>query len=185
MAHQNDQVDAFATMGAGHPASYDFKTLLEDRNWEQLKKSWYIAVMLLPKVPEALLKLNDYALLRKSFQSQGVSAEDTQMFIDFVKQNEGGLTPLINYYRAVAKYRSTDFPVVDVPVLTEIHGNADRETGLRLMEQPQALAPNFELKEIPGGHWLEVADDSSKQVSELLSDFLQQTGGPRRAKPAV
>ena len=162
-----EQIERLCVMGAGHPADYDFLKF----DLSQKLKSWYLVLMALPRVAEVVLSADNYRMLRSSFSSQGMAAEDTEMFLGILRKSPGALTRMVNYYRAVARYRDPTAPAVKVPVLA-IHGNMDKETGRRLMNTSAVRAPDFRLVEIKGGHWLQIAPDSANTVNQLLGDFL-------------
>lgn len=146
----------------------------------QLRKSWYIFFFQLPWLPEAGIRANNFAGLRKIFRTDPVRSnafteEDIERYMEAISQ-PGALTAGINYYRAL--FRQNPFRVqanmqrIDAPVLV-IWGEKDRYLGSELTEPDHKWVPNVEVKRIPeASHWVQL--DAPERVNEWMIDFLRK-----------
>lgn len=102
-----------------HPAVF-LRTVIRDPR--QLLRSWYIAVVQLPRIPEALLSARNYrglsnALLRAS-RPGAFSPQDLTLYRQAWSQ-PGALTAMLNWYRAGVR-TSTHFPPIRIATSTLI-----------------------------------------------------------------
>jgi pimeloyl-ACP methyl ester carboxylesterase len=148
---------------------------------KQLLASWYMFFFQIPFLPEKLLQLNNYAVLKNALKNTTVERNVfTDADLDVYKRAWGepfALTAMINYYRAnVPKrffYKPEDSAKIKVPTVF-IYG-----------EQDQALLPEtvrgigevidapFEEFRIPtSAHW--VQQEAADAVTEILREFLSE-----------
>ena len=143
------------------------------RTLQQAKKSWYIFAFQLPVMPEIGLARNDFASLRRVFQSASTrpgafTAEDIERHVDALRP-PGALTAAIDYYRAAFRSAGRD-PLrarrIDHPVLV-LWGEQDRFLGTELAEPGSEWVPNARVRLVPAaGHWIQ------HDVPELVNDEL-------------
>jgi pimeloyl-ACP methyl ester carboxylesterase len=101
----SERVKKLAILNVPHPAvMLDF---LRKRPGQMLK-SWYIGFFQIPGLPEWLLSRNDYArgarALRGSSRPGAFSEEELAEY-KLAWKNSGGFTGMINWYRALGRYR--------------------------------------------------------------------------------
>ena len=100
-----ERVQKLAILNVPHPA-----VMLDylKRNPRQMLKSWYIAFFQIPGLADWLVRLNDFhqaaGSLRGSSQPGTFSDEDIAEYKKAWK-NSAGLTGMINWYRALLRYR--------------------------------------------------------------------------------
>jgi epoxide hydrolase 4 len=167
-------VERLVIMNVPHPA----RMLRALRTARQLRKSWYMFFFQLPRLPEALLRANDFATLRRLFRTDPVrrgafSEADIERYVEAARQ-PGALTGGINYYRALfrqgfGRARASIRPI-EAPVLV-IWGEQDRYLGAELAEPDPALVPHARVERLPdASHWVHL--DRPERVNALLLDFL-------------
>jgi epoxide hydrolase 4 len=173
-ANQVRPLERLVIMNVPHPA----RMLRALRTARQLRKSWYMFFFQLPRLPEALLRANDFATLRRLFRTDPVrrgafSEADIERYVEAARQ-PGALTAGINYYRALfrqgfGRARASIRPI-EAPVLV-IWGEQDRYLGAELAEPDLALVPHARVERLPdASHWVHV--DRPERVNALLLDFL-------------
>lgn len=162
-------VDKLAILNSPHPERWRDAA----RSPRQLLRSSYVFFFQLPRLPEWLLSRRDYAALRRAFEMDGFSADETEPYVAAARRSHalhGGL----NYYRAffrlaVTRLRRTG-RVIDCPTLV-IWGERDRFLGPELATPPPHLVPRATVVRIPDGtHW--VQHDAPDRVNDLLLRFL-------------
>lgn len=171
-----EALDRLVVMNAPHPVRFSQAL----RSPRQAAKSSYMLFYQIPRVPEAVLRAGDFALLRQVFKRDPVhpdafSAEDIDRRIDALKQ-PGALTAALNYYRAIVRSsaQAAGPRPIDAPVLV-IWGERDRYLGRELAEPPRDLVPHARVEYLPdASHW--VQSDQAERVTALLLDFLAAGG---------
>ncbi|CAI8057621.1 Epoxide hydrolase 4, partial [Geodia barretti] len=104
-----------------------FKTFLEN-SWTQLRRSWFIFLFQMPRLPEALISLQDYQFLEQLFTSHTSGVKNRDQFpaevveaYKYTFSRPGGLTGPINYYRAMFSSPKDSLPrekwTISVPTL--------------------------------------------------------------------
>lgn len=173
-----EMLEGLAVLNSPHPA------VLARSLWRpaQLRRSWYLLFFQLPRLPEALLRRNDFALLRASLR-ESMTGEEIERYVSAAKV-PGALPSMLHYYRAMlrAAVRRKLPPVrrVETPVLV-VWGERDRYLLPALARVPRALAADVRVERIAGAsHW--VQHDASDRVSELLLEFFAQRRRPARLK---
>lgn len=169
-------------MNAPHPAIYQVNAF---KNYEQMKKSWYMFFYLLPEVPEKVLSANNFEFLNQIFS---LSIKRIDKFSQYDIDNyisswskEGGLTGGLNYYRANINSdfwgsldESIPFPKIKCPTL-QIWGEDDVFLGKELTENTQEWIDNkYRLQMISNcGHW--VQQEAPEEVNKIMLDFSNDT----------
>ena len=171
-----DVVEKLIVLNAPHPAAF----LRELRTPTQLARSWYAFAFQVPVLPELLIALGDYRMLRAVFRRDPVRSntfteDDIQRYRDAFAI-PGARTATINYYRAAMRRnprRITAEAVrsVTVPTLL-IWGIGDRYLSPALTERLGQWVPRLRVERIVGAsHW--VQHDAPEQVTALMLGFLR------------
>jgi len=169
------RVRRLAILNVPHPARF-LDGLL---NPGQLVRSSYMFFFQIPRLPEAVIRAGDFALLRSAFGTDPVrpgafTAEDIERYVGAMAR-PGALTATLNYYRALLRNpreMGALLERIEAPVLV-IWGERDRSLSRRLAEPPPLWVPNLLCVErLPeASHW--VAEDRPREVNTLLLDFLR------------
>jgi pimeloyl-ACP methyl ester carboxylesterase len=166
------RLERLVIMNAPHPVRF----LRALRTWRQLRKSWYIFFFQLPWLPEAVIRADGFAFLRKTLKTGplragAVTSADIERYVEAAAQ-PGALTAAINYYRAALRHGpSRGSAVIDAPVLV-IWGEKDRFLGSELAEPDHRWVPNVRVERVPdAGHFVHL--DQPERVNTLLLDFLR------------
>lgn len=147
------------------------------RRPRQLKKSWYIFFFQLPLVPERLLRMNDFAAVRRMLRADGFTHDEIERYVEALRV-PGALTSAIAYYRAsmrrVLTGRVPKIRRIDHPVLV-IWGDRDIALGKEMAEPPPRFVPNAKVVHLPEAtHW--VQNSAPEKVNELLLQFIRERG---------
>jgi pimeloyl-ACP methyl ester carboxylesterase len=141
----------------------------------QLLRSWYMFFFQLPWLPEALFSAFNYGIgarsLLRSSRPGTFSAEDLTQYCAAWSQ-PGALTAMINWYRALFRFR-TKFPDRTVHVATRIlWGERDAFLLAEMAQESLRYCTNAELFTFANAtHWLQ--HEEPARVSELLIDFFR------------
>ena len=148
----------------------------------QLAASWYMFFFQLPYLPELVLSVNDFALLRRALKEttaeRGIIAEAD---IDVYKKawaEPGALTSMLNYYRANVLGRflgpSVSEDKIIVPTLF-VYGQQDQailpETVRGVGEMVDAPFEHFYFPQ--AAHWIQ--QEAPAEVNQLLLEFLSDS----------
>lgn len=100
-----DRLASLSAVNVPHPTVME-RTLRS--SWRQRRKSWYMAVFQLPVLSEALLRAGDYRLLTRTLTNSSRPGTFTPSALDRYRaawSRHGALTAMLNWYRAIARYR--------------------------------------------------------------------------------
>ena len=158
-----DRLERLVILNAPHPGTF-FRHLA---NLRQLRKSWYMFFFQLPWLPEALLRANDFAAIRRQLPEPE--------YVEALRQ-PGALTAAINYYRAMFRVGPAAVRRMrrrfEKPVLV-IWGQRDRFLGPDLAVPDSRIVPRAEVERLlDAGHWVQL--EQPERVSELLVAFIQR-----------
>ncbi|PYE54844.1 alpha/beta fold hydrolase [Deinococcus yavapaiensis] len=158
-------------LNAPHPKAFRRELA---RNPRQRRKSRYVALFQLPFLPEFLIRrmLPNVAEFFRgtSTRPEGFTDEDAQRYREALSR-PGALTAMINYYRALVRFRPVSaFPRIDVSTLL-IWGEKDVALEPGNTEDLHKWVPNLRVVRLPmASHW--VMSDEPVRVTNLLLDFL-------------
>jgi len=145
------------------------------KHTRQMLRSWYIFFFQLPYLPEAFFsafhfRIGERSLLRSS-RPGTFSPEDLAQYRSAWSQ-PGALTGMINWYRALFRFR-TKFPDRTVRIPTRIlWGERDAFLLPEMAQESLRYCTNAELFTFAGAsHWLQ--HEEPARVSELLIDFFR------------
>lgn len=146
------------------------------RSPQQILRSWYIGFFQIPWLPETLLRLNDWAAVRRAMRSTArpntFSGRDLDSYVE-AWSRPGAMRSMINWYRAGARTRID--PVADkrVHVPTRIiWGAKDVALSRELAPLSLEMCDDGELFFFEQAtHW--VHHEEPRRVNELLLDFFQ------------
>ncbi len=145
---------------------------------KQIRKSWYMFFFQLPAgIPERALAKDDWAYLRRMFESEGFAPDEIEPYVKAMA-TPGAITAAMSYYRAairrVAMGRMVESKRIECPVLV-IWGDGDRHLGKEMAEPPSRWVPNARVEHIPeASHW--VQNSAPEKVNPLLLAFAQHEG---------
>lgn len=148
-------------------------------NWQQMKRSWYMAFFQLPWLPEAAIRSNNYAMLEQvmrgtASEKSHFSDEDMHFFQQALAR-PGALTAALNYYRALSRgsggfYKGTGMRVLVPTVL--IWGENDTALGKELTYGTERFVPDLRIQYVPNcGHF--VHEEQPELVNGYLLDFFR------------
>lgn len=134
----------------------------------------YVAAFQIPRVPETLLSVGDFAALTGGMRRSARPGSFTEAH--FVRYREawsrpGAMTAMLNWYRALLRRNPATPATVVTPPVRIIWGDRDDVLERRLAEAALALCTQGEVFHLPDAtHW--VQHDSPGEVNELLLQFL-------------
>ncbi|KAM6037557.1 LOW QUALITY PROTEIN: epoxide hydrolase 3-like [Theristicus caerulescens] len=169
-------VEKLVVMGAPHRAVMAGFTACHP---SQLLRSSYVFLFQLPWLPELLLSLADFELVKSALTgpwmgiqnpAQRLTEEELDAYLYSLSQ-PGGLTPPIHYYRNL--FGDTPIPREPPPPPTLLlWGTHDAFLDARLAPcLHRCLRPEARLCLLPGAsHWL--PEDQPRPLAQLMNDFL-------------
>lgn len=148
------------------------------KDWNQIKKSWYIGFFQLPLLPERFLKYDNHWVMRWLMKNDTVrpdvfSPDDIEKFIDAF-EGQDAWRSTIAYYRAL-RYENLwsiehRMEVISKPTLI-LWGTQDRFLDHRFAEPAREWVTNFQLHlNTEASHWLQ--QDRPEWVNNHLRNFL-------------
>jgi pimeloyl-ACP methyl ester carboxylesterase len=170
-----ERVEKLAILNVPHPAVM-LGTL--SRSPRQMLKSWYIGFFQIPGLADWLMKLNNIEGVLKMLKASGkrdtFSAEDLSEYRK-AYTNSGGLTGMINWYRAPVwhqpKIRGKN--QIELPVLI-LWGKKDIALSAKMAEDSLKLCKNGRLIFFENAsHW--VQHDEAEAITGELLKFLKSS----------
>lgn len=157
-------------INAPHPAVWREAM---DGDWRQWLKSLYVRVMRLPRLPEFMIRAQNYrALARAQEPAELGSAELDRLREDWSRP--GALTGMVNWYRAFLRKQlpaASSF-VIAVPTLI-IWGDLDAYGRPELADRSARLCKSSRVVHVADAtHW--VHHEQPERVGALLEEFLSQ-----------
>jgi len=167
-----EAVDRLAIVNAPHPVV--FKQVLRS-NLTQLRRSWYMLLFQIPRLPEWLFRRWNYepliSAMRESSLPGAYTATDFEQYRHAWAQ-EGALTGMLNWYRAALRH-SENPPQERVQASTLlIWGDRDEALIPELAPKSINYCNEGRLEQFPDAtHW--IPHEYPERVSELLLDHLE------------
>jgi pimeloyl-ACP methyl ester carboxylesterase len=166
-------VEKLIVINGAHPAAY----LREIRTLGQMRRSWYVFLFQLPRLPEWVFGRRNFAWLERVMRHDPVrpgafSEEDIRAYKEALSQ-PGALTATINWYRAIGRFRPPADAVKEVAAPTLlIWGERDRYLGPRLTQGLEPWVPKLRIERMPdASHW--VQEEWPERVNRLMVEFLR------------
>jgi pimeloyl-ACP methyl ester carboxylesterase len=159
-----DRVERLAILNAIHPVGFERQL----RKWSQIKKSWYVFLFLLPRIPEWWLSRKDFRFVRRGLADDGLPDDVVSDLLEGVRP-PGALHAGLNWYRASLregmKVRAL-LKKVDRPALV-VWGDRERHFDPELATPPADWVTNARVAHVAeGAHW--VHHDAPERVAELV-----------------
>lgn len=175
---QPARVEALVLLNAPHPACFE----REVRRWRQLRRSWYVALFQIPRLPEAVLAAGHARLIGAIFERMRARSEFLPDDIVRLYRQQacepGALTAMLNYYRAAvrggggARQRTLGYPTITVPTLA-IWGLRDQALARENLDRLDTLVADVTIVRIGhAGHF--VHQDDPQQVTQEIIHWLQR-----------
>jgi epoxide hydrolase 4 len=173
-------IDKLVMMNLPHPACF----ARELRRPPQLFKSWYMFFFQLPWLPEFLLgrrrgRATSDVIRRTSRDPARFTDEDLEVYRANAAR-PGGLTAMINWYRALfrggslRRFSGGNVPIIRIPTLF-LWGDADTALSLRTTRETEKYVSNLTFRVFPGvSHWIQ--QEAPETVNAMLEAWL--TGRP-------
>jgi len=167
-----ERLHRLSIMNVPHPAV--MKRFLQ-RDFEQIRRSWYVFFFQLPWLPEAGLKQDNWRGAERALRGSGKINSFTNE--DIVKYKEawsqpGAMTAMINWYRAILRYQPPmpKDPRVKVPTLM-MWGMKDFALSHRMARPSMDYVDEGNLILFPEAtHWVHL--DAAEEVNHYLIDFI-------------
>ncbi len=172
-ARHPDMIEKLIVCNAPHPSA--MVTAWKSLYLRQILRSWYMLAFQIPKLPERLMRVNDYGLLARKLKkdTKGTLNEEELSYFKQAWSRPGTLSGGVNWYRAL--FRSwmrghLEGLAVHRPALL-IWGEGDAFLTERTAEWTRHYVPNLTLKYVrDASHW--VQQDSPETVNRYMLDFL-------------
>jgi len=173
MQHR-EMVDHLVILNAPHPRAF----ARELRTPRQLWRSRYMMFFQLPVLPEASIRRNDFAKIRRILREDPTRRDAfTDLDIDryvAALARPWALTSAINYYRAAARFRPLHIPGYSSRIEAStllIWGDRDKYLGRGLTMDLEHWVPKLTVEHLPdASHW--VMADAPDDVERLVMNFL-------------
>jgi len=167
-----ERLHKLCIMNVPHPAV--MKKFLQ-RDFEQMRRSWYAMFFQLPWLPEAILQNHDWHRAVRSLCATSKPGSFTDE--DIAKYKEAwsqpdAMTSMLNWYRAAVQYQAAipDDPRIKVPTLM-MWGMKDSALTHRMARPSMDYVDEGNLILFPEAtHW--VQRDAADEVNHYLIDFL-------------
>jgi pimeloyl-ACP methyl ester carboxylesterase len=167
-----DKLHKLVILNVPHPAV--MRKFLQ-RDFEQIRLSWYGGFFQIPWLPEMVLSANNFREMtrgmRNSAKKNTFTAEELQKYKELWLQ-PGALTAMLNWYRAIVQYppKMPDDPQVKVQTLM-MWGMKDFALTHRMARPSMDYCNEGNLILFPEAtHW--VQHDAAPEVNHYLIDFL-------------
>jgi pimeloyl-ACP methyl ester carboxylesterase len=173
---QQRLIDKLVIMNLPHPVCF----ARELRRPPQLLQSWYMFFFQLPWLPEFMLGRRKGRATSGVFRSTSrnparFSDEDLEVYRANAMR-PGGLTAMINWYRAlfrgraVRQFRDRKLPVIDIPTLF-LWGDADTALNIRTTRGTEKYVSDLTFRVFPGvSHWIQ--QEAPEAVNAMLEAWL-------------
>ena len=153
-------------------------TRLIKNSWAQKKKSWYVLFFQLPWLPERMLgKNNAQPVADAIFNSSVDQSRFPKEVLEVYRKNAdqpGALTAMVNYYRALIRYRKAtpveEIPKIDTPTLM-LWGEDDVALDKESTYGTEEFVTDFRIRYLPRvSHW--VQQEAPEVCNVMIEAFL-------------
>jgi pimeloyl-ACP methyl ester carboxylesterase len=165
-------VDRLAIINAPHPVV--FKQVLRS-DLRQLRRSWYMLLFQIPRLPEWLFRRTNYESLISAMRESALPGAYTVSDFEQYRRawaEEGALTGMLNWYRAA--FRHSENPPqkrVQAPTLL-VWGEKDEALLAELAPKSLNYCNEGRLEQFPDAtHW--IPHEYPERVCDLLLDHLE------------
>ena len=160
-AKQPKKIKSFTSLSVPHLNA--FSNSLKN-NSDQKYKSYYMLLFQIRYLPEFVLKLFNFKILRAIWGKH--EAREVQSYINTFKE-KNALSSAINWYRASYFTKISKLEDILVPTLL-IYGKRDRYLGRYAIDQTRKyVSGRYKLKIINASHWL-IQECFDEVVGEIL-----------------
>jgi pimeloyl-ACP methyl ester carboxylesterase len=159
-----DRLDHLVALSVGHPGAF------RSAGFEQYARSWYMLLFQFRGVAETFISGNDWMGFRRWAGHPDIDGVIADL------QNDGSLTPGLNYYRANVPPESflggaDDLPPVEAPTMGVWSSKDFALTETQMVNSERYVAGEWRYERIEGvGHWMQL--EAPDDVNRLLIDFL-------------
>lgn len=165
-------VDQLGVINVPHPTV--FRRVLRS-NPTQLRNSWYMFFLQLPRLPEWYLGRNDHEFLVATMQEKAQAGTFDEMDFEWYQNAwaaDGAVTAMINWYRALFRHGGEPpSDRVQAPTLI-IWGENDEALVPEMAPESLNYCDSGSLKLIPDGtHW--VPHEHPDRITDLLLNHLE------------
>lgn len=163
-----DRVLSVTALSAAHPRAMTSPAVL----LRQLPRAWYMALLMLPLMPEWLLSRRQGALLRTTLVRSGLSTECADGYADYLLSERWRLPGALSWYRGLLSWRSVLRCTPPTMRALLVYGDCDPFMDESMARATTALlGAQCEVECIKGaGHWLleESGDETVAAVVRFL-----------------
>jgi epoxide hydrolase 4 len=166
-----ERIEKLAILNVPHPAVM-LSTIRKSPR--QMLKSWYIAFFQIPGLADWLMSRNNFAGIVRMLKASGKADTFSEQDLNEYRKayaNSGGLTGMINWYRAMARFQPT-LPRnvrLEMPVRI-LWGKNDIALSAEMAEQSLKYCKNGELIFFENAtHW--VQHDEPEEINKHLTAF--------------
>jgi pimeloyl-ACP methyl ester carboxylesterase len=169
--HAPERVRRGVVINGPHPGTVLSHALVHPAQWI---KGSYVGFFQLPFVPEATLRANGFALLRRALQASAREGTFTEEDLDCYQAGwevEGALTAMLNWYRALLRNpQHFEAGTIRVPMCV-LWGDKDAALDAGLAEAGAARCETVEVHHFPQAtHWL--PEEEPEAVNEILCEVI-------------
>ncbi|XP_063952785.1 epoxide hydrolase 3-like [Lytechinus pictus] len=146
-----------------------FREVMESGT-SQLFMSWYIMFFQLPRLPEILISMGDYAMIKAACKKGPTTDEDIEAF-KYSMSRPGRITSFLNYYRAMVRYPPKDGrDKIQCPTLL-IWGTGDTALHTDNSYGTEKFCEDLTVERIEGGdHFIQ--QERPNEVNEIMRKYL-------------
>ncbi|HEV7403287.1 MAG TPA: alpha/beta hydrolase [Chthoniobacteraceae bacterium] len=171
-ARHPHRVEQLVVINAPHPEAW---TKLGDARRRQACKSWYAAFFQLPWLPEFILRLRNFRLLRRTLRGSSREGTFTAGTLDHYTaawSQPGALTAMLNYYRALRLQPRGPLPRLTRPTLL-LWGELDDFLDHAIAEASLGFCDHARAVFFPDAtHWVHV--EEAEAVNEAITAFFAE-----------
>ena len=153
------------------------------RQWQQLKRSWYVFFFQLPGVPEWFVRRSNAKSMIEATAAnpQNFGEEDLAVFREQMRR-PGAASAMIHYYRALVRgggawrQRRLGYPPIEIPTLL-LFGEKDVALSLETVRGTEEVVTNLTLRTLPRvSHWIQ--QDVPEVTNTMIRAFLEDKTVP-------